>query len=50
MSKAALWFLKERGLLDTAARFDVVSVVDALPEPTVSIIRNAFECPQEYMY
>ncbi len=50
MSKAALCFLKERGLLDAAARFDVVSVVEALPEPAISIIRNAFECSPEYTY
>ena len=47
LTRLALAFLKQHGLLEHAARFDVVSIVwqDARAEPEIVHFRNAFEPP-----
>jgi putative endonuclease len=47
LTRLALAFLKQHGLLEQAARFDVVSIVweDAAAEPQIVHYRNAFEPP-----
>lgn len=43
ISKLALMFLKENGLMDTRARFDVVSVLFAQEGLKIDLIKDAFE-------
>ncbi|MCX8116706.1 MAG: YraN family protein [Desulfobacterota bacterium] len=43
LSRAALFYLKERGLEQEKARFDVVAVQWGPEGPQVELIRNAFE-------
>jgi putative endonuclease len=43
LTRAALWYLKQRGLLDSPARFDVVAVRWNGEEPEINWIVNAFE-------
>ena len=43
LTRAALWYLKQRGLLDSYARFDVVAVRWNGEEPEINWIVNAFE-------
>lgn len=50
ISKAALAFIKERGLLDRKARFDVVSIVYYEDGPRVDLIKDAFELPSPFTY
>ena len=51
IAKVALWYLKERRLLEKKARFDVVSVrwSNGL-QPKVEIIKNAFELQGQFTY
>jgi putative endonuclease len=51
ISKAALMYIKSRGLEDRNCRFDVVSVkgVDS-PNPQIKLIKNAFELDPRYSY
>jgi len=51
ISKAALIYIKSRGLEDRNCRFDVVSVkgVDS-PSPQINLIKNAFELDSRYSY
>jgi putative endonuclease len=43
MSQLALWYLQEKKLADTAARFDVVAIT-LLPEGNeIKLIKNAFD-------
>jgi putative endonuclease len=44
ISFAAMQFLKERGLFDEKARFDVVSILEAGNAAKVEIVKDAFEC------
>ena len=48
ITKAALWFLKEKNLLDTKARFDVVSVRCDQQPPAIEVIKNAFELDEHF--
>jgi len=44
MSLLALWYLQEKKLAGTAARFDVVAITQ-LPEGNeIKLIKNAFDC------
>jgi len=43
ISRAAVAFLKEKGMLDRKARFDVVSLVYSAAGPRIDLIKNAFE-------
>jgi putative endonuclease len=43
IAKSALSFLKERHLLDTKARFDVVAIVYSKDKPKTELIKDAFE-------
>lgn len=43
ISRAAVAFLKEKGMLDRKARFDVVSVVYSEAGPKIDLIKDAFE-------
>jgi putative endonuclease len=43
ISKTALYYLKERNMLDRPARFDVVTVTMEKDKPTVEIFQNAFD-------
>ncbi len=42
ISRCALYYLKENGLCDKPARFDVVSVIYADSLPEIELIRDAF--------
>ena len=43
LTRAALWYLKQRGLLGSSARFDVVAIRWNGEEPEINWIVNAFE-------
>jgi putative endonuclease len=43
LSKVALYFLKEKGLGDIKARFDVVAIVLGPRGPEIELIRDAFD-------
>ena len=43
LSKAALYFLKEKGLGDIKARFDVVAIVLGPRGPEIELIKDAFD-------
>ena len=47
ISKVALCYLKENKLFDQSARFDIVSI-DRSRDPSVKIIKNAFELDERY--
>jgi Holliday junction resolvase-like predicted endonuclease len=46
----ALAFLKQNGLLNSPARFDVVSISHQEIHPKVELIKNAFELDYNYTY
>jgi len=46
ISKAAIVFLKDKNLLDSPARFDIVSIWPAQSEP--KLIKNAFELDSSF--
>ena len=50
ISKVTLMFLKEKGLLDKKARFDVVSILYSKDKPQVDLIKNAFELDNDFVY
>jgi len=50
ISKVALFFLKERKLLDKKARFDVVSILYLKDTPQLGLIKNAFELNNDFIY
>ncbi|MDD5668519.1 MAG: YraN family protein [Candidatus Omnitrophica bacterium] len=50
ISRTALYFLKEHNLMDTNARFDVVSILFENQSPRVTLIKNAFDMAGEYVY
>ncbi|MFH1678019.1 MAG: YraN family protein [Candidatus Omnitrophota bacterium] len=47
ISQVALMFLKENKLLDSQARFDIISIVYP---GKIELIKNAFELDQHYLY
>jgi putative endonuclease len=50
ISKAALGFLKKMNLLDSSARFDVVSVLYEEEKPRLELFKDAFELSSGYTY
>jgi putative endonuclease len=50
MAKAALSFLKARGLLERKARFDVISILYSAKAPKIDLIKNAFELDPDFTY
>ncbi len=50
ISKAALQFLKERNFLKKKARFDVVSIFSGDGVPQISLLKNAFELDNSFLY
>lgn len=51
ISKAALAFLKEKGLLDAKARFDVISVdYSENSNPKIDLIKDAFGLDESFTY
>ncbi len=50
ISQVALVFLKQNGLLNSPARFDVVSISHQQMQPQVELIKNAFELDYNYSY
>ena len=50
IAKAALSFLKEKKLLDSKARFDVVSVVLENNHSKAELIKDAFELDASFTY
>ncbi len=45
LARTAEWYLSKRKKFGSAARFDVVSIVEESGEPRVEILRNAFSGP-----
>jgi putative endonuclease len=43
LSKVALYFLKEKGIEDVKARFDVVAILLGPKGPEIELIRDAFD-------
>ena len=43
ISMAALYYLKEKGLMKEKARFDVVAIQSAVNPTKIEIVRNAFD-------
>lgn len=50
ISKVALLYLKENGLLENKARFDVLSIFYENETPRINLIRGAFELNSIYTY
>jgi putative endonuclease len=50
ISKVALGFLKKNNLLDSRARFDVVSVLYEKDKPKLELLKDAFELSSNYTY
>jgi len=53
ISQVALMFLKQKKLLNSPARFDVISIsyIDSLPrQPKIELKKNAFELDSHYLY
>lgn len=50
ISKASLEYLKQKSLLDKKARFDVICVGFGPGEPSLEIIKDAFELKPNYQY
>jgi putative endonuclease len=48
LAKAALFYLKQYNLLDSKARFDVVSV--NLGQGKIGLLKDAFELDRRYLY
>lgn len=48
ITKAALLFLKQNNLLDSPARFDVVSI--NLNSAEIKLFKNAFDLDRRYLY
>ena len=43
MSQVALWYLEEKNLTDTKARFDVVAITMPDSQEEITLIKNAFD-------
>lgn len=50
LSKVAISFLKSRKLLDSSARFDIVSVLKTSEGEEVELIQDAFPLDSRYLY
>jgi putative endonuclease len=50
ISSVALIFLKQNKLLNSPARFDVISISYPDMQPEIELIRNAFELDYHYLY
>ncbi len=49
ISKAALMYLKQKKLINSPARFDVVSVLYNDKQPKIELIKNAFQLNCRYL-
>lgn len=52
ISRVALWYIKEKGFVEQACRFDVIAITFS-PEsrkPKIEHIENAFELSRRYTY
>ena len=50
ISRVSLMYLKQNGLIDSPARFDVVSIFYSDEQPKIELIKNAFELDYRYLY
>ena len=50
ISQSALIYLKEKKLLESRARFDVVRILYNDNEPQVELIKDAFSLDESYIY
>ncbi len=50
ISGVALMFLKQNKLLNSPARFDVISISYPDMQPEIELTRNAFELDNRYLY
>ena len=50
ISQVALMFLKQKKLLNSPARFDVVSIAYLEEQPRIKLIKNAFDLDCRYLY
>lgn len=50
ISQVALMFLKQKRLLNTPARFDVISISYLKEQPKIELIKNAFKLDDRYLY
>lgn len=50
IAKAALSFLKEKNLLDSRARFDVVSLDSSAGAEKITLVKNAFDLAERFTY
>ncbi|MBM3248134.1 MAG: YraN family protein [Candidatus Omnitrophica bacterium] len=51
LSQMALLYLKHKNLLKKSARFDIVTVIQNLPEKDkINVIKNAFLLDSHYLY
>ena len=50
INRVSLMYLKQNGLIDSPARFDVVSISYTDEQPKIELIKNAFELDSRYLY
>lgn len=50
ISQVALMFLKQNRLLNSPARFDVISISCPDVQPKIELIKNAFDLDYRYLY
>ena len=50
ISQVALMFLKQKKLLNSPARFDVVSITYLETQPKIELIKSAFDLDSGYLY
>ncbi len=50
ISQAALLFLKQNKLLNSSARFDVISISYLDMRPEIKLVKNAFDLDYRYFY
>jgi putative endonuclease len=50
ISRTALSYLKEKGLLKRKSRFDIVSIVDTQDQQKADLIKDAFALSPHYSY
>jgi len=51
LSQMALFYLKQKSLTDTSARFDIISIqLDPQGNQAISFLKNAFDLSRTYSY